>query len=268
MRNEFNQFKDVLNLLRVLKCQYNCTGAIDAEFLPTEIFNLQGWTAIDQITDIDPLADRLVIPVFTNFHNGVFDLSCKTMHFLTDPFSKPGTQFFIELSAESSSFAYCNSSNTPENYLGNYLNGTTLPSGNMYWVEKQFLNRFNNQQYICPSCQCPVYTNNHFNISNMQGNILSGVMWRPYTMLKDHHLFRKKNIAENSVDNTETESIQVFDIQGRIVLHSIEIEEENNLSPGLYITISTRKNGSIVKSKIWVDENGIRNTAPADPLRE
>ena len=268
MQNEFNNFKDILYLLHVLKCQYNCTGSIDAEFLPTEIFNLQGWTAIDQITDVDPFVDRLMVPAFTNWANSVFDISCKTMHFLTDPFSKLGSRFFIELSAESISFKYCNSSITPNNFLGDYLDGTTNPSGNMYSVEKKFLDKFNNPSYTCANCQCQAYVNNHFTSSNSQGNILSGMMWGPYSMLKDHNLFKIKNNSSKDEYLSEAEWIQLYDIQGRLLFQSKNMPENNFLPNGLYLKLTTLQDGKIIKSKLLMSEDGIKNIVLVDPLRE
>ncbi len=270
MQNEFNHFKDVLYLLRALKCQYNCTGAIDAEFLPTEIFNLQGWTAIDQITDVDPFVDRLMVPAFTNWADDIFDMSCKTMHFLTDPFSKEGTRFFIELSAESSSYNYCNSIATPNNYLGDYLDGLTNPSGNMYSVEKKFLDKFNDPAYVCTNCQCQAYMNNHYSTSNKQGNILSGMMWGPYSMLKDHNLFKTTNDKNKSAydDSDDTELIQLFDLEGRLIFQSKNRAETTPLPKGLYLKITTYKNGKTEKSKLFLKEDQTKNIVPADPQHE
>jgi hypothetical protein len=269
MQIEFNHFKDVLYLLQALKCQYNCTGAIDAEFLPSEIFNLQGWTAIDQITDIDPFVDRLMVPTLTNVSDNIFDFSCKTMHFLTDPFSKAGTRFFIELSAESPLYNYCNSIAPPNNYLGDYLDGLTNPSGNMYSVEKKFLDKFNDPLYFCTNCQCQAYMNNHFSTSNKQGNILSGIMWGPYSMLKDHNLFKTSkgtNTRVNQID--EIELIQLFDLEGKLIFQSKNSEKNTPLPIGLYLKIITYKNGKTEKSKIFLSEDQTKNIVPAGPRRE
>ena len=73
MQNEFSNYKTILSVLQILKCNYGCFRFIDTEFLPTEIFNNQAWTAIDQITEVDPLADRLIIPSFTNNASGTYD---------------------------------------------------------------------------------------------------------------------------------------------------------------------------------------------------
>ncbi len=255
MINEFNHFKDILYLLKVLKCQYNCTGAIDAEFLPTEMFNLQGWTAIDQITEIDPIVDRLMVPAFTNAGDGIFDMSCKTMHFLTDPFSKVGTRFFIELSAESPSYNFCNSIASPNNFLGDYLDGLTSPSGNMYSVEEKFLDKFNDPAYVCTNCQCQAYMNNHFTIYNKQGNILSGMIWGPYSMLKDHNLYKTtKDFNDIANNRDETELIQLFDLEGRLIFQNKNNRESTSLPKGLYFKITTYKNGKTEKFKLFLPE--------------
>ena len=190
------------------------------------------------------------------------------MHFLTDPFSKLGSRFFIELSAESISFKYCNSSITPNNFLGDYLDGTTNPSGNMYSVEKKFLDKFNNPSYTCANCQCQAYVNNHFTTSNSQGNILSGMMWGPYSMLKDHNLFKIKNNSSKAEYLTEAELIQLYDIQGRLLFQSKNMPESNFLPNGLYLKLTTFQDGKILKSKLLMSEDGIKNIVLVDPLRE
>lgn len=249
MQNVFNQFKDILTLLQALKCEYNCTRSIDAEFLPTEIFNLQGWTAIDQITEIDPLADRIVLPAFTNNADRVFDISCKNLHFLTDPFSKPGSKILIGLSAESPMFSNCSQTTIPNNFLGDYLNGSTSPSGNMYSVEKKFIDKLNDAAYFCQACLCYAYTDNHFTPMHIQGNIISGMMWGPYSMMVDHSLFRREMIAaiqENSFENTET---AIYDILGKKLFES-RGNDKPELPPGMYISI-VKKGQRVVERKLF-----------------
>ncbi|MEO8211021.1 MAG: hypothetical protein ABI840_10700 [bacterium] len=86
MQNEFANFKTLLSVMKILKCNYNCVRYVEAEFLPSEIYTLQAWTAIDQITEADPLIDMMMIPAFNNNATILFDQVCKTMHFLTDRF--------------------------------------------------------------------------------------------------------------------------------------------------------------------------------------
>lgn len=239
MQNEFSNYKTILSVLQILKCAYGCIRFIDTEFLPTEIYNLQGWTAIDQITDADPLADRLIIPSFTSNAAGTFDQVCKTLHFLSDRFSKPNSKIFIELNAESRSFNYCNSSQIPNNFLGDFLNGTVTQSGNMYSVEKMFLNKLNDIDYMCLSCSCRPYNDNHYNYLNTSGNSLVGVIWTPYTMLNDHNLFREQE--KKRVEFVERKPIlfQLIDINGRIKNYKTQEEisglaTNNSIADGMY----------------------------------
>ena len=239
IQNEFSNYKTILSVLQILKCSNGCIRFIDTEFLPTEIFNRQGWTAIDQITEADPLADRLIIPSFTNNASGTFDQVCKTLHFLSDRFSKPNSKIFIELNAESSAFNYCSSSQIPNNYLGNYLNGTVTPSGNMYSVEKMFLNKFNAIDYMCSSCSCRPFNDNHYNYSNAYGNSLVGVLWTPYTMLNDHNLFREQEKPLVEIVESKPILFQLIDINGRIKNYKT-LEEiygsttNNSIAEGMY----------------------------------
>lgn len=239
MQNEFSNYKTILSVLQILKCNYGFIKFIDTEFLPTEIFNLQGWTAIDQITEADPLADRLIIPSFTNNAAGTYDQVCKTLHFLSDRFSKPNSKIFIELNAESSSFNYCNSSQIPNNYLGDFLNGTVTPSGNMHSAEKMFLNKFNDIDYLCSSCSCRPYNDNHYNSSNTNSNSLVGIIWTPYTMLNDHYLFRELEKQMEEVVESKPIQFQLIDINGRIknykTLEEISSSTTNNsIAEGMY----------------------------------
>jgi hypothetical protein len=217
MQTRFQDFKDILNVMRIVKCHSVCLRNIDAEFLPSDLFLLQGWTAIDQITDADTLIDRVVLPAYTNDASGVFDMSCKMMHFLSDRFSKTGTKILIKLNAESQNFTYCNSSVQSQNYLGDYLNGTVTPNGNMLSVEKQFVNHFNDINYVCPACHCSTYVDNHYDANNIWGNILSGTIWGPYTMMNGNNLFRKKYIEP--IDN-EIHSSKLYDLLGREIKYN------------------------------------------------
>lgn len=258
MQNEFSNYKTILSVLQILKCSYGCVRNIDSEFLPTEIFNLQGWTAIDQITDADPLADRLIIPSFTSNAGGTYDQVCKTLHFLSDRFSKPNSKIFIELNAESSSFNYCNSSQIPNNYLGDFLNGTVTPSGNMYSAEKMFLNKFNNIDYMCSLCSCRPYNDNHYNYSNTYGNSLVGVIWTPYTMLNDHSLFREQEKPTLEIVESKPILFQIIDINGRIKNYKSQEEifsstTNNSITEGIYFIKIVYDDGKQDIRKIFIN---------------
>ncbi len=249
IQNEFSNYKTILSVMNLLKYNYRCIKNIDAEFLPTEIFNLQAWTAIDQITEADPLTDRLMIPVYSKNAVGVFDQVCKVLHFLSDRFSKPNSKIFIKLSAESSFFSYCNSTNTPHDYLGNYLNGTMFPSGNMYSVEKMFVDKFNNTNYLCSLCSCKPYNGNHYTVLNPNGNSLSGVMWTPFSMLKNHNLFRDIQATNDEVIENLPVLIQLSDLNGKIIgnyktlKESYDVQNNNSLTDGIYFMKIVYKDG-------------------------
>jgi hypothetical protein len=254
MQNEFKNLIDILYLLNGFKCLYNCTGFIDVEFSPTDIFKLQGWTSIDQITEIDPAADRLILPAFTNFADQVFDISCLSLHYITDPFSRPGSRVFIELLAESPAFNYCNQVVTPQNYLGDYLNGSTFPSGNMYSVEKKLLDKLNDPAYYCTACHCYSFTNNHYTTSNKNGNIFYGTIWGPYSMMYDHQLYRNKNTKEAWKKNKIPISQTVMDMMGRTYKAENFLELNSNLPSGIYIKTSVYQDGKNEIEKIVVNK--------------
>ena len=240
MQNEFSNYKTILSVMKILKCNYNCIKNIDAEFLPTEIYNSQAWTAIDQITEADPLADRLMIPAFNKNASNVYDQICKILHFLSDRFSKPNSKIFIELNAESSIFHYCNSTTTPQNYLGDYLNGSVNPSGNMYSVEKMFLNKFNDVNYLCSYCSCKAYPDNHYSLLNPTGNSLLGTMWTPFSMLKEHSLYRNSLDKNDEVQEEEPILIKLTDINGRIIknyktlFECADLQNNSTIADGIY----------------------------------
>jgi hypothetical protein len=256
IQNEFNNYKTILSVMQFLKCNYPCIRNIDAEFLPSQQFTLQAWTAIDQIEQADPLIDRIMLPSFTNKAENVFDIQCKMMHFFSDRFSKPHSRFFISASVESSSFSFCDNVSTPEDHLGNYLNGTVTPSGNMYSVEKMFLDKFNDPNYMCMTCSCRPYKENHYTGSNTDANELSGMMWGPYSMMKNHDLFRINPKTPTIKPESAIESIQVIDMNGRILKkysNQDELKEDlsNNYYPaGVYIQCTLFENGQWTRRKI------------------
>jgi hypothetical protein len=217
MQNEFMNFKMLLSVMNILKCNFNCIRYVEAEFLPSEIFNQQAWTAIDQITEADPLMDKMMIPAYSNNAPGLFDQICKTMHFLTDRFSKQRSTFYIGMNAEDNSFSFCDTSLIPHNYLGDYLNGTISPNGNLYSVENMFLQKFNNPVYMCSSCSCLPFNGNHYSIANVYGNELAGSMWTPYSMMKANHLYRSKKVNEMESTNEIPARCILLDLNGKMI---------------------------------------------------
>lgn len=253
MQSEFEQYKEILTVMKALKCSYNCIDHIDTEFLPTDFFKLQGWTAIDQITDIDPLADRLMVPAFTRNAQGVFDVSCKTLHYLSDRFSKPRSEIFLELSAESPAFNYCNSSLTPGNFLGDYLNGTVSPSGNMYSVEQMWLNKINDPLYVCPACNCSTFQDNHYQSTNLPGNVIVGTIWGPYSMLQSNQLYKKKNESTLVPEKATPILIQYYDLLGHLIMQSTSEALMNQINTaGIYIKRMLFSDGREQSAKIII----------------
>lgn len=247
MKAEYASFKAVLSVMKVLKCNFTCIRNIDAEFFPTDRYKLQAWTAIDQITEIDPLVDRLMIPAFTSSATSVFDVNCKTLHYLSDVYSKPRSQIYLELSAESASFSHCNSSLVPDNYLGDYLNGNVSPSGNMFSVENMFMDKFNNPSYMCNTCSCYPYSDNHYSSTNTQGNVLMGMMWYPYSMLINHNLFKIKNVETNNLENLLPVKTELINLQGKI------LQSDQHIPPGIYFERKIFSNGTIATKKILLN---------------
>jgi hypothetical protein len=243
MQNQFQHFKDILKIMRSVKCHSSCIRFIDAEFLPSDQFMLQGWTAIDQITDADTLIDRVVIPSYTSDPYGVFNRDCKLMHFLSDRFSKTGTKILMKMSAESPGFSYCNSNLQPNDYLGDYLNGSVTPNGNMFSVEDKIIAQYNDINNVCPACHCSTYVENHYNTNNIWGNNLNGSIWGPYTMMNGNHLFRKTN--HEIVLENDFIPVKVVDALGREYGiyrdQKIAIEKIEQFEKGIYYLISGDK---------------------------
>jgi hypothetical protein len=253
MQDDFSNFKKILSVMQLLKCNNGCIRFIDAEFLPTDMFKLQGWTSIDQITEADTLIDRVVIPSNTNIYQSVFDVRCKLMHYLSDPFGKTGTRMLIKNSVESTAFGFCNSPAIPGNYLGDYLNGTAFPSGNMYSVEKTFLDKFNDANYMCPSCHCYGYADNHYASANIRANILSGFVWTPYSMMQNHHLFRNGNPATGNPENANS----IYELYKPDGSHAGTFNSTGlgkfveTISDGIYLLLE-KANGKISKTKLFI----------------
>ena len=267
MQNEFTNFKTILSVMQILKSKYTGIRSVDAEFLPSEIYTLQAWTAIDQITEADPLADVLMIPAFTGNATDPFNITCKTFHFLSDRFSKPNSKIFLELSAESSSFNFCNSTNSPQDFLGDYLNGITTPSGNLYSVEKMFIDKFNDPSYMCPACSCRPFTDDHYSLFNTSANTLAGVMWGPYTIMKYNNLLRTASIDsedgtyENEYKRKDIVLSQLYDMNGRIVRSSGSIQVNKNilynesLPDGIYLLKIILSDGKTEIKKVFMNSH-------------
>jgi hypothetical protein len=252
MKTEFENFKTILGFMNLLKCNFTCIKKIEAEFLPSNLFKLQGWTAIDQITDADPMIDRIVLPAFTSDALGVFDHVCRNLHFISDRFSKPGSEIFIELSAESQAFTNCQSI-TGTNYLGDYLNGTTTPSGNIQSVESKFLDKFNDPLYMCSNCSCFAYDDNHHSAALPYANILAGSLWRDYSFMKNNNLNRH-SITDRNVINNKIVLVQLFDISGKLISAFKDLLVSTALqnyikADGIYFIKSTFDNGEITVTK-------------------
>lgn len=241
-KSRFDSFKSVLRFLQALKC--TCLDvSVEAEFEPTDYFRLQGWTATDQIEQADPLIDKMMIPFYTSpFNaNGAFDINCKLLHLLSDQFSRDGTNFYTGFSAQSNSFSFCNSAISPMEHLGRYLMGIIpFASGNMYSVEKLFLDKLNDPAYMCAGCSCYEYQENQYSPVNPTANMCVGSMWYTYSMLKNNGLFRKANDEEIPATNTtelqvkmgtsnieltltngEVFTVALYDIQGRKIAENI-----------------------------------------------
>lgn len=264
MKSEFNSYKSILGFLQMLKC--SCRSfSVEAEFEPTDYYRLSGWTATDQIEQADPLIDRIMIPFYTSPYNatGAYDINCRLLHLLSDQFSREGTSFYCGFSAQSNAFNFCNSATTPQEHLGRYLSGTIgMASGNMYSVEKAFLDKLNDPAYMCAGCSCYEYFENQYSINNPTANWCAGSMWFTYSMLKENGLFRKTNstnIEELSIQKTDSKlklslsngkpfSYEIIDMQGRrlAIETNNAIEQSPDISAlndGIYLLVAHTMDG-------------------------
>jgi hypothetical protein len=253
MQNAFNDFKNTLEILKSLKCSYTCIKEICAEFQPTQKYMLQAWTAIDQITEADPLMDKIVLPSFTpsSQFDQSFDQQCRNYHYIADRFSKNGSKIIAGFSAESSGFYYCNTASTPPDFLGEYLNGTALSQGNMYSVEKKFLNQVNDPAFQCSWCSCNIFPDNHQQTSYMQGNNISGSMWYYYTMMKTHNLSRSLSHELTEQTTQEIKEILVFDAYGQPLEQNQIKMHDLFLSSGIYYIKTIFNDGTTMIKKIF-----------------
>ena len=278
VKSKFESYKSVLRFLQALKCPcYDIS--IESEFEPTNYFRLQGWTITDQIEQADPLIDKMMIPFYTSpFNaNGAFDINCKLLHLLSDQFSRNGTTFYTGFSAQSNSFSFCNSSTTPLEHLGRYLMGIIpMASGNMYSVEKSFLDKLNNPAYMCAGCSCYSYNENQYSSGNPTANMCAGSMWFTYSMLKNNGLFRNGSQKENLVSNSKIElqiimgishidmsltngeffTVILYDSQGR------KIAEQISNSPSHTIEISGLKSGTYFLNAISISGRHFNRVVP------
>ncbi len=207
MQSNFSTFIAILKTMQQLKCNFSCLKNIEAELLPTEAYSSQGWTATDQITEADFLIDRMIIPGFTYDANGVYTYNKQTIHLLDDRFTKARTRYMIGMSAERSTLPYCSGIGMAADYLGDYLN----QSGNMYSVEKLFIEQLNDPNFQCQFPNCNMNAWNQYSPTNPFGNELIGSLWFTYSFLKAGQVNRVRN--ENK--EKETNSLRDFDLLGR-----------------------------------------------------
>ncbi|MBL0104850.1 MAG: T9SS type A sorting domain-containing protein [Bacteroidetes bacterium] len=251
--------------MQMLKCNFSCITSVESTFQPTDYYRLLGWTATDQITSADPLIDRMMIPAYSSDPSNGFDISCRNAHLLSDRFTKNGTTFYIGLSAQSANYSYCNSSDIPQNHLGEYLDGSATTSGNMYSVEKNYVDKLNNPSYFCADCSCYSYNDNQYSTTNLPANRCTGSLWYTYTMLRDHSISRQiRNLNPMTIvpdaigrinvrikEDELLSSILLYDVSGRIIRKAENINQASfdliteELSPGIYflqaITTQNRK---------------------------
>lgn len=219
MKSAFAGYLSILMSMQNIKCVNSCIQSVDAEFLPTEQYISQGWSATDQIEMADPLIDRMIVPAFTNDIGTIYDGSSHLLHLFTDRFSKDGTKYFIGLSAESPWISYCDNSGTGQNYLGDYLNTT----GNMYTVEKEFSDQLLDPAYICQWCNCNVSADNYYTSVARTLNKPLGSFWYSYSFMKDYQLYRSQ---KTEIVNETSENIsKYFDLLGRPIDQSSLIQE-------------------------------------------
>ncbi len=254
IQSEFEAYKSILKVMQLLKCSFSCITSVEAEFQPTDAYRLSGWTATDQITEADPLIDKMMIPAYSNSLNpgSGFDVACRNLHLLSDRFTKDGSAFYIGLSARSNSYNYCNSSDIPDDHLGAYLDGTNPVSGNLYSVENFFIDKLNNPLYFCSGCSCYSYNDNQYSTTSPASNRCSGSMWYSYGMMRTHNITKIRSSDEivlsemNSIlhielsSETTIVSARIIDCSGKIVRElknndSISLDIETaELAPGMY----------------------------------
>lgn len=254
---EFEVFKNTLRLMQSLKCNYSCISSVEATFNPTDYYRLQGWTSTDQITEADPLIDKMMIPAYSSYLSPStgYDNSCRLLHLLSDQFSTNGSRFYIGLSAKSLSYNYCNTAMIPEEHLGEYLDGTASINGNMYSIEKFYTDKLSDPNYFCGSCSCYAFNDNQYSSLNQTANRCIGSLWTSYTLMNDHAITRSlKETGTNQFSvsfnshqlkvkaEIETEGkVTVYDMSGKECYSAnvhIGIENEYTLpeiKAGLYI---------------------------------
>jgi hypothetical protein len=199
INQRFASYCSSLQFLQMLKCSYS-NYIIESEFQPTDLFRLNGWTITDQIEQADKLIDRMMIPFYTDPYSSsnAFNVNCRLLHLLSDRFSKNATNFYVGFSAQSNAYTYCNSTTPPQEHLGKYLEGSISPSGNLYSVEDQFLNKLNDPNYMCPTCSCRPFDENQYSQASPASNFCSGSIWLNYTMLKSHQLFKSEEANDEA----------------------------------------------------------------------
>ena len=246
IKTRFDLYCNTLQYLQIMKCMFPSI-VIESEFQPTDLFWANGWTATDQIEQADKLIDRMMIPFYTDPYNSnsAFEVNCKLLHLLSDRFSKNGSRYYVGFSAQSNTYNFCNSQNTPEEHLGKYLSGQINPSGNMYSVETQFLSMLNDTTNFCTSCSCRTFDDNHFSPASLTSNICDGAIWFTYSMLNRNDLYKSTDEKiENKLiteivndelsihfkDNSDF-TFHIYNLEGKVVL------EDNQIQSGHLINI-------------------------------
>ncbi|MEO8211020.1 MAG: T9SS type A sorting domain-containing protein [bacterium] len=163
------------------------------------------------------------------------------------------------MSAEANSFTFCNSTLISHNYLGDYLNGTVSPNGNLYSVEKILLKKFSDPNYFCSACSCYPFNGNHYSTGNIYGNELAGSMWTPYSMMKAHNLYRTSEKESDKLNDERIISCELLDQSGRIIrkydlMEDFIINKNNKELPfGIYFLKITYDDGGFKIKKIVID---------------
>jgi hypothetical protein len=189
----FADMISILDVMQNLKCNYTCINFIDAEFNPTANYNSSGWSQFDQVYNADLYIDRATIPSYIAPHNWSrsFDWKCHIYHQFADPSTKNLSKLFVQLSAESHAFNGCHGNPIAQDFLGDYLNGTGYPSGNMFTVEREFINKLDDPFYQCGNCACLTYDDNHYpSAVHPHQNIIVGSIWFTYSIMQGNHLSR------------------------------------------------------------------------------
>lgn len=204
-QDKANAFDDMLLILDVMnnfQCTYTCNKYIDAEFNPLDLPGY--YTVYDQVRKADFAIDRPTIPSYIqpDKWDQAFDWKCQVYHDFAEYNTKNHSRLFVQLSAESSSWNTCHSQSITQGYLGDYLNGTTADQGNMYTVEKAFVDRLDDPNFQCGNCTCNTFNDNHYTAGwHPHENIFMGSIWFTYSHMKAHNLF--KEASKDGLEGSE-----------------------------------------------------------------